>query len=143
MSHPTLIKIHTDGSRRTVRFSTEHINDASTARRITTQVTDLLEERYGDLNVPTFDNPVSADRADLELTVDFSDIGRLTSIALNELINMNRQARTRGVQLVLANVSDSLRDIFTLTRLERMFNFSTEIIPPDANDLQGQPQIGS
>ena len=106
-------------------------------------MTDLLEERYGDLNVPTFDNPVSADRADLELTVDFSDIGRLTSIALNELINMNRQARTRGVQLVLANVSDSLRDIFTLTRLERMFNFSTEIIPPDANDLQGQPQIGS
>ena len=132
MSQPKLIKIHTDGQRRVVWFSPEHINDLTSARRIATQITELLEERYGDIDLEMTD-PESGEH---ELTIDMSKIAFLSSVGLNELIALNRQARVRGVQLVLADVQDSVKNILALTRLERLFRFSydPQISPLDATE---------
>lgn len=117
MSQPKLIKVHTVGSRRSVQFSSDHINNMTTARQVAWQLTELLEERFGDVD-ETVEN---AD--DRELEIDMSQISFLSSVGLNELININRQAKIRCVEIVLADVQDQVRDIFALTRLERMFKF--------------------
>lgn len=56
-----------------------------------------------------------------EVKLDLQRIERINSTGLNKLIGMSRKARNSGVRLVLLNVQDSVRDIFVLTRLERMF----------------------
>ncbi len=59
------------------------------------------------------------------LFVDMSEIERITSEGLNELIALNSEARSRGVSIQLLDVCPSVRDVFKLTRLERMFEFGT------------------
>ena len=116
-----LITIRKEGSERIVRFAADHINEMSTAREIAWEITEWIEDRYGEMDAPGFDaNNVS----NASLSIDMSEINMLGSVGLNELINVNRQARLRGVELVLANVQDPVRDIFALTRLERMFQFA-------------------
>jgi len=57
----------------------------------------------------------------IEVKLDLQRIERINSTGLNRLIGMSRKARNSGVRLVLLNVQDSVREIFVLTRLERMF----------------------
>jgi anti-anti-sigma factor len=59
------------------------------------------------------------------LFVDMSEIEHITSEGLNELIGLNSEARAQGVTIQLLDVCPSVRDIFELTRLERMFEFGT------------------
>jgi len=59
------------------------------------------------------------------LFIDMSDIERITSEGLNELIGLNSEARGSGVSIQLLEVCPAVRDVFKLTRLERMFEFGT------------------
>ena len=59
------------------------------------------------------------------LFVDMSEIERITSEGLNELIGLNSEARSRGISIQLLDVCPNVRDVFKLTRLERMFEFGT------------------
>ena len=59
------------------------------------------------------------------LLVDMSEIERITSEGLNELIGLNSEARARGISVQLLDVCPSVRDVFKLTRLERMFEFGS------------------
>lgn len=59
------------------------------------------------------------------LYIDMSEIEQITSEGLNELIGLNSEARNRGVTLHLLDVRPNVRDVFKLTRLERMFEFGT------------------
>ena len=59
----------------------------------------------------------------VRLNLDLQRVERISSAGLNELIGINSLARSRGVRLVLLDVQDSVREIFALTRLERMFEF--------------------
>lgn len=67
----------------------------------------------------------AAGRSGTCLLVDMSEIERITSEGLNELIALNSEARSRGVFIQLLDVCPSVRDVFKLTRLERMFEFGT------------------
>jgi anti-anti-sigma regulatory factor len=67
----------------------------------------------------------SADGLVPSLFVDMSEIDRITSEGLNELIGLNSEARAQGVTVQLLDVCPSVRDVFKLTRLERMFEFGT------------------
>ena len=58
------------------------------------------------------------------IELDLGQMESLTSAALNELISLNNRAKSRGVRLVLTNMADNLRDIFAITRLERMFELA-------------------
>ncbi|MEM6688396.1 MAG: STAS domain-containing protein [Planctomycetota bacterium] len=58
-----------------------------------------------------------------ELRVDLSGIDRIDSEGLNELIRTQSRLRARGVQLRLTGVGETVREVFRLTRLERVFEF--------------------
>ena len=44
-----------------------------------------------------------------KLTVDFESVHWVSSQGLNELISINRIAKTRGIRLILANVQEPVR----------------------------------
>ena len=69
--------------------------------------------------------------------MDLEHLHRISSAGLNELINMNRQSKSRGARFVLENVHESLRDVFALTRLERMFEFAEHSAEPERVGVNG------
>lgn len=112
MSQAELIRVRVDGSNRVVSLSPEHLNQIGAARQLGSHLSDIIEE--------------GADGT--RLSLDFQGVDRITSVGLNELIGINSQARSQGVQLVLMNVCDSVRGVFALTRLERMFEFHSSTV---------------
>lgn len=87
-----------------------------TARQISWQLSELIGEDK------------SQDDHQEVLNLDFKEIDWISSAALNELIGINSQARSQGVRIVLVDVQQSVRDVFALTRLERMFEFSSSTV---------------
>ncbi|MEM8671483.1 MAG: STAS domain-containing protein [Planctomycetota bacterium] len=59
-----------------------------------------------------------------KLNLDFRQVNRVGSEGLNELIAINSHARCDGVQVVLVNVQENVREVFSMTRLERLFEFA-------------------
>ena len=116
MSQFELIQIVAEGSRTTISFSSEHLNRRDTARQIAGQLSEHL------LTSSTESHHSGV------LKIDFGDIDRLSSAGLNALIGINSQARNRGVRLVLLDVQAAVRDVFTLTRLERLFEFDSTAV---------------
>ena len=70
-------------------------------------------------------NDAESEAVDAVLLLDMSDIERITSEGLNELIGFNSEARSQGVSVQLLDVCTTVRDVFKVTRLERMFEFGT------------------
>lgn len=116
MSQVELIRVSAAGSAKTVSFSLEHINRMDTARQIGGQVSELLDSETW-----------SKAEADC-LNLDFKEIHWISSAALNELIGINSTARSQGIKLILLDVPKNVRDIFALTRLERMFEFASSAV---------------
>ncbi|EMI21948.1 hypothetical protein RMSM_01125 [Rhodopirellula maiorica SM1] len=58
--------------------------------------------------------------ADEIIQVDLSQVERITSEELSELIRLQLLVRKNGRKLVLKNVEENLRSIFELTRLTRL-----------------------
>ncbi len=102
-------KVAAQGGRRTVSLQGEQLNHFGAGRVISAHLEELASE------VP------SQEAAQLHL--DLKSVNGITSAGLNELIGINSQARNRGIRLVLLDVQESVREIFNLTRLERMFEF--------------------
>lgn len=55
------------------------------------------------------------------LLLDLQAIGQLSSECLSQLIHANGHARSQGLRLVLMNLCDPLREVFRITRLDRLF----------------------
>ncbi len=96
---------------RLVSLSHDHLSSLGASRDLRVVLADLGEQ-------------AAASGLDQTLTVDLSEIERIMSIGLNELIGLNSQARSLGVRLVLLDVPSAVHDVFKLTRLERMFEFA-------------------
>ena len=58
-----------------------------------------------------------------EVYLDFGQIDQVSTAALSELIGINSSARSRGLRLVLLDVQEAVREVFAVTRLERLFEF--------------------
>ncbi len=129
MSHAELFRVRVDGSEKTITFSPHHINDMTMARKIARHLGELIDnnDQSGDSDSGSIEvddeEQTSGNLAESfeTLKLDFREIGWLGSVGLNELIGINRKARSRGIRLVLTNVQSGVRDVFELTRLERMF----------------------
>ena len=106
-----LIRVSAKGAQRTVSFSPQHLNCVDSAPTIASHLSDLIG------------NHPQPDQGCLHL--DFKDVDRITSVGLNQLIGINNQARNCGMRLVLLDVQESVRDIFAMTRLERLFEFAS------------------
>ena len=113
MSHAEMIQVRADGAEKTVSFSPDHLNCVATAGQIAFHLMELM----GSLKVCESENHC--------LKLDFTRVDRINSAGLNELIGINSHARSRGIRLELLDVQQAVRDVFELTRLERLFQFST------------------
>lgn len=113
MSQVETLRVRADGGHKTVSLSPWHLQGHDTARQVAGQVSELIHS-----------NEVEPSE-ESHLRIDFQEIEQLNSLWLNALIGINSQARNRGIRVVLLNVQDSVRDIFAVTRLERMFEFSS------------------
>ncbi|WP_197231106.1 STAS domain-containing protein [Novipirellula artificiosorum] len=65
--------------------------------------------------------PKQVGKPALTLNLDLAEVSWVSSVGLNELIEINLHAKKSGVRLVLTNVQSVVREVFMLTRLERMF----------------------
>lgn len=111
MTGDELIHVDHDGVQTTISFSRDHINRTDTAMLISSNLCTLIENQRA--------NQTPLDR----IVIDFRDIDRIGSAGLNGLIGIKCKASSHGVAIVLSNVQKSVRDVFALTRLERMFEF--------------------
>ena len=120
MSGMANIEVKVSGSERVVSVSAGQLNDAQSDSSLSQRLTQLLSPAPVDSDSTEFHTVESFET----LTLDFETITWLSSEGLNELIAINRQVRTHGVRLVLANVQEPVRRVFALTRLERMFELA-------------------
>lgn len=114
MGDSELIKVCRKGSETIVSFSAGNLNRFDSAQRIAREFGELFERGL------CRSHPIDC------IQIDLTGIDRITSAGLNGLIQMNSKSRNHGVRLLLANVPETIRDVFRLTRMERMFEFSSQ-----------------
>ena len=113
MSHVEMIRMRADGEEKTISFSTEHLNGVTSSHQLASHIGEFM----GSLD--------TSDSEDHCLKLDFTHVDRINSTALAQLIRLNSEARNRGIRFELLDVQQTVRNVFELTRLERMFAFST------------------
>ena len=64
------------------------------------------------------------ERGDRKFIVDFSKTDYIDSSGLGVLVTLSKKIREQGGQLSLASLSDDLRTLFKLTKLDTLFIFS-------------------
>lgn len=56
------------------------------------------------------------------LLISFANVDHLSSAALGTLITINTKVRNKQGQLRLANIDPQIREVFVITRLNKLFN---------------------
>ena len=64
------------------------------------------------------------ERGDRKFRLDFSKTDYVDSSGLGVLVTLSKKIREQGGQLSLASLSDDLRTLFKLTKLDTLFIFS-------------------
>lgn len=62
-----------------------------------------------------------AEAAGIRLVLDFANVGHMSSSALGMLITLHKRVAERGGQLLLCNIRSSIYEVFTITRLNEVF----------------------
>ncbi len=106
-SQAGLTVLRVDHEDRRILLMQHHLNHVNQTRDVVIRVTESLDA--GGVDV---------------IELDLADMRVMTSATLNELITLNTRAKSCGVRLVLTNLADDLRDVFAITRLERMFELA-------------------
>ena len=88
------------------------MNEPSSVKSMTTTVDQLLNEPRPNLVT--------------DLVINLEQIGLITSVGLNELIHLKQRAGRCGVSVKLRSVAQDVRQIFQITRLERIFDLEEE-----------------
>jgi anti-anti-sigma factor len=65
--------------------------------------------------------PVIASSDGLPLVIDMSRIKFVPSLTLGVLVKLANEARARNQKLILASLSPAIRQVFTITRLDKLF----------------------
>ncbi|MCO8122840.1 STAS domain-containing protein [Stieleria sp. TO1_6] len=61
-----------------------------------------------------------------DVVIDLEQVTWISSVGLNELIQLQTRARGSGISMRLRSLNQAVRDVFRITRLERMFEFEEE-----------------
>ena len=93
---------------RIVEFTHNKILDEANIKEIGDAILSLVEER---------DNP--------KILIDFSTVDHLSSAALGMLINVNGKVKLKNGSLRLANIKSSIREVFVITKLDKLFGIFT------------------
>src|SRR5438552_18159526 len=89
---------------RIVEFTNNKILDEANIAEIGSTLSTLIDEN---------ENP--------KILLDFANVDHLSSAALGMLINVNNRIRQRNGQLRLANIKPQIREVFTITKLDKLF----------------------
>jgi len=117
----------------------------------------LLIENMKDVTVATFQDISILDAVQIDeigeelyeqiekkdrkkLILDFSNVKFLSSSALSVLITLHKKAVQAKGQVVLCSMRDDLKKVFEITRLDRMFTFSSNL--DDALGVFGRTTAG-
>ncbi len=94
-------------------------------------------EEVGDVTVATFTDKKMMDEHNIQIKLfalvderdhrkillDFSNVEYLSSVVLVELVTLDKKARSAGGQVRFCHVRAEIRDIFAITRLDKLFQF--------------------
>ncbi len=116
MNKTDSLQVRVDGAHTTVSLFPHTFGCIDSANRTVQQVCDLIQD------VPISESANGTSR----LHLDFSQIERISSAGLNGLVRLRSRTRSLGFEMVLVNLPPSVREVFELTRLERVFNLDEE-----------------
>lgn len=61
--------------------------------------------------------------------LDLGDVRAIASVALNHLIGFHTKARGQGIHVAITDVQPAVREVFEITRLDRVFRVASEDDP--------------
>ncbi len=110
MSDYQQITTEENGDVTVVGFKTHKILDELHVKRFGEELLSLVEE----------DGKKS-------VLLDFENVEFLSSAALGHLIKLDKRAKSNDAKLVLANIRPTIYEVFTITRLDKMFNIQNTL----------------
>ncbi|MDX2147984.1 MAG: STAS domain-containing protein [Planctomycetota bacterium] len=62
-----------------------------------------------------------------KLLISFANVDHLSSAALGSLIKINNRVKAKGGQLRLSNIDPQIHEVFTITRLNKLFSIHENV----------------
>jgi anti-sigma B factor antagonist len=115
-------------------FAGKHAMPESSTRLNVTQHKDISVVEFTENKILDEMNITEIGQALLDLAssrdrpkvlLDFANVDHLSSAALGMLINVNNKVKENNGQLRLANIRPQIMEVFTITKLNRLFRIST------------------
>jgi anti-sigma B factor antagonist len=99
------------------RLETEEIGDVTVAAFTDKKILEAEHiQTLGDQLASLLD-----DAGRKKLVLNFSRVEFMSSAALGMLATLHRKARAAGAKLVLCAIDDNIREVFTITKLDKQF----------------------
>jgi anti-sigma B factor antagonist len=102
------------------RLNVTQIKDVAVVEFTENKILD--EMNISEIGQALLDLADSRDRP--KVLLDFANVDHLSSAALGMLINVNNKVRQNNGQLRLANIRPQIMEVFTITKLNRLFRIS-------------------
>jgi anti-sigma B factor antagonist len=99
------ITVNEDGGVSIVRFIDKKIVDSGTIEQLGEELTALVINEKRNM-----------------LLLNFDGVEFMSSAALNKLISLNSKVKTAAGRLKLCNLRPEIKEVFTITRLDRVFD---------------------
>jgi anti-sigma B factor antagonist len=61
-----------------------------------------------------------------KLLLNFASVGFMSSAALGKLITLNKKMKGQGGAVKMCNIRPEIHEVFTITRLDRLFDIQTD-----------------
>jgi anti-anti-sigma factor len=103
--------------------SVEKIGQALVAR----PVMKMMDDEGLKSVIAMIDKEVAADPGISLVVLDLSQVSYMPSMALGLLVQMSSKCKSRQQQFKLAGLKPSLRQVFSITRLDRVFQFADSV----------------
>ena len=89
------------------------------------QVTAVLSGELDTAAVPEFESAMQPlfESNGREIVIDCTELEYIASSGLRVLLNLLKKAKASGSRVVLRNVNDVIREVFTLTGFINLFTF--------------------
>ena len=109
MSEFECIELHNVEDVSVVKFSDEKVVDPARIEKMGSELLSLAEEETRD-----------------KLLINFENVRFFSSAAINKLIVLEKRVRAKGAKLRLSNLRPEVKDLFSFTNLDGLFNIMEE-----------------
>jgi anti-sigma B factor antagonist len=106
----------------------------------------ICEPRFDDIIVDQMQAEISvaaAKRSAAPVILDMSKVDYVPSIGLGALVGLSRRLRQDGHRFLLAGLQAQVRTLFTITRLDKLFEIRSNVDDALAHLKAGDPAGGS